>query len=58
MKINLTKKQRFVLSIIILAILLFLTRSKPSDTDGSVPASAVETEIESTQWSCFSYCFL
>jgi hypothetical protein len=49
MKINLTKKQRFVLSIIILAILLFLTRSKPSDTDGSVPASAVETEIESTQ---------
>ena len=46
MKISLTKKQRFVLSIIILAVLLFLTRSKPSDAGASVPASTVETEAE------------
>ncbi len=49
MKINLTKKQRFVISIIILAVLLFLTRGKSSDSNASVPASATETEIENTQ---------
>ena len=43
MKINFTKKQRFVISIIILAVLLFLTRSKSSDSNVSVPASATET---------------
>lgn len=42
MKIKLTKKQRFIISLIILIILLFCTRTKPEDTEKNSPVSSSE----------------
>jgi hypothetical protein len=51
MKNKFTKKQRFIISLIILIILLICTRTKPADADTSnqVPASVMETGSDDTE---------
>lgn len=44
MKIKLTKKQRFFISLIILIILLYCTRTKQTDAEKTSPSSSPETE--------------